>query len=100
VQRQSWYLTLFNISPQNQWAALINNEAVTNGTLYSLPKGQSSETDSRHDNRLRLERGREYFKAIITSEPINWSEFFASTKSRQTKSRSIVGSKELAVEVN
>ncbi|OQY48181.1 MAG: hypothetical protein DRR08_26585 [Candidatus Parabeggiatoa sp. nov. 2] len=94
------YFTLFNVSPAGKWAILLNNEAIEAGQLYSLPKTRQDWRPGqlfRRDRRLRLEAGREHFKAIVTSAPIAWTRLAAEKADRLPQ---FLGTAELTVEVN
>ena len=84
------YLTLLNVAPDGTVAILYPqkkdlapeigtklylNAEVETGKIYSIPKTQEALKPGQNvavDLRLRLEAGQEYFKAIVTSEPIDW----------------------------
>lgn len=65
------HFTLFNISPTGQ-LSMIFSEPVTVGTRYGQLTGDSSMTVVKQIN---LEAGEEYFKALVTSQPITESNF-------------------------
>jgi len=67
------YLTLLNISPTGQLAEIFS-ERVEAGKVYGQVTAQSHHTIVKH---IELESGQEYFKAIATSEPIEWKKFLA-----------------------
>ena len=95
------YFTLFNVSPNGKLSIVLNNEPIEVGKLYSLPKAQPDwlpNQFSKQDTRLRLEVGGEYFKAIVTVEPIAWLEFLAADATKELPQ--ILGIQELEVEVN
>ena len=75
------YFSLFNISPTGELHLIINNEKVETGRMYSLPKTefylQAGEPLIEMDKRLSLQKGQEYFKAIVSSERIKWQGFIA-----------------------
>ncbi|KHD05682.1 hypothetical protein PN36_12770 [Candidatus Thiomargarita nelsonii] len=86
------YLTLLNVSPAGK-LSLIFNEFVEVGKEYGRLQGQENVTTVKQ---ITLERGQEYFKAIVTSEPIEWKAFIgAEGKPRMT----FWGTKELIVDV-
>ena len=84
------YLTLLNVAPDGTVAILYPqkkdfapeigtklylNAEVETGKVYSIPKLPEELKPGQNvaiDLRLRLEVGQEYFKAIVTSEPIDW----------------------------
>ncbi|MDM8566366.1 DUF4384 domain-containing protein [Candidatus Halobeggiatoa sp. HSG11] len=75
------YLTLFNISPTGELSQLLFNKTVKNEQIYSLPESQTAiEADAPLVvmPKLTLEIGQEYFKAIVTNEPIDWKKFIAT----------------------
>jgi len=87
------YFTLINVSPTGQ-IAMIFSESVEVGKVYGELTAQSHQTIVKH---IDLESGQEYFKAIVTSEAINWKRFLAmGTKPVIT----FWGTGELIVEVN
>jgi len=65
------YLTLLNVSPSEQ-LALIFSEPIEAGKVYGQLTGQANVARVKQIN---LEVGQEYFKAIVTSGPINWEAF-------------------------
>jgi len=65
------YFTLLNVSP-NGHLAMIFSEPVEVGKIYGQLTGQSSVATVKQIN---LEVGQEYFKAMVTSEPIDWEIF-------------------------
>jgi hypothetical protein len=70
------YLTLLNISPAGKLSMLFS-ESVAVGKVYgSLKTGQYATSVKQ----TYLEKGQEYFKAIVTSEPIkeSWEAFIAA----------------------
>jgi len=67
------YFTLINVSPTGQ-IAMIFSESVEVGKVYGELTAQSHQTIVKH---IDLESGQEYFKAIVTSEAINWKMFLA-----------------------
>jgi hypothetical protein len=103
VNEGTFYFTLFNISPRGKLAILLNNEKVEIGKRYSLPKSQQEwQTGqiSRKDNRLRLEAGREYFKAIVTNTPItSWLKFLATDTKNKLQRQKLLGAKKLWIKV-
>jgi hypothetical protein len=84
------YLTLLNVAPdgtvailypqkkdfyQGPGTKLFLNAEVQTGQVYSIPKTQQALKPGQNvavDLRIRLAEGQEYFKAIVTSEPIDW----------------------------
>ncbi|MEK8020082.1 MAG: hypothetical protein VSS75_024680 [Candidatus Parabeggiatoa sp.] len=98
--RQPVYLSLFNISPQGKWAILINNEKTEIGQTYSFPKtpmAWQTEQIYRREKRLRLESGREYFKAVISTKPISWTTFFNADSTIELQT--LLGIKVLQIDV-
>lgn len=109
-QGQKAYLTLLNVAPDGTLALLypqkadfysgagakffLNAEIVT-GKVYSIPKTQKDLPPGQNvavDARLKLtQAGEEYFKAIVTSEPVDWDslnigEFRARFQGAQARS--------------
>lgn len=84
------YLTLVNISPSGSASILYpsqgnfggtraeklyTNAEVEIGKIHSIPKTAQALQPSRNvgiDLRLTLEEGQEFFKAIVTAEPVAW----------------------------
>jgi len=93
------YLTLFNISPTGNLSQLLFNKTVKNEQIYSLPESQTAiEADAPLIimPKLSLEKGQEYFKAIVTDEPIDWEKFIAANGKI---SANLWGTAELAVNI-
>jgi hypothetical protein len=72
------YFTLLNVSPSGQ-LAMIFSEPVEVEKAYGQLIGQSSVATVKQIN---LEAGQEYFKAIVTSEPINWEVFIKAANGK------------------
>jgi hypothetical protein len=69
------YFTLFNISPTGILSIIVDNKPVKAEKVYSLSETQNEWQQGEQfvverDKRLYLRKGHEYFKAIVTSEPI------------------------------
>jgi len=88
------YFTLMNVSPTGQ-IAMIFSESVEVGKVYGEITAQSHQTIVKH---IELESGQEYFKAIVTSEAINWERFLAMASEGKTQI-TFWGTKALIVEV-
>lgn len=92
------YFSLFNISPTGELHLIISNEKIETGRMYSLPKTefylQAGEPLIEMDKRLSLEKGQEYFKAIVSSERIKWQGFIAKNLENVTW-----GTQDLTVQV-
>lgn len=91
-QGQKAYLTLLNVAPDGTVAILYPqkqdfapgvgaklylNAEVETGKLYTIPRGQAALQPGQNvavDLRLRLAEGKEYFKALVSSEPIDWEQ--------------------------
>jgi len=73
------YLTLLNVSPSGQ-LALIFSEPIEVGKIYGQLTEQANVATIKQIN---LEAGQEYFKAIVTSEPIDWEEFIKAATARK-----------------
>ncbi len=78
------YFTLLNISPQGIVNQLLSQKEIKAGQEYTSPEQLPAENLVQLDTqpqiidtqRLGLETvGQEYFKAIVTSERIDWEEF-------------------------
>ncbi|RKZ70299.1 MAG: hypothetical protein DRR19_33455 [Candidatus Parabeggiatoa sp. nov. 1] len=102
--QREFYFTLFNISPTGKLSILLTNEAIEANKLYALPKPRTDwqpEQFSRQDKRLRLEAGREYFKAIVTTEPIaSWLKLLATDMMEQLQRDKLLGTKEMWINVD
>ena len=88
------YFTLFNVLSSGKLSIVIENEPIEANTIYSWPKTHWSKF-SKTDTQLRLEPGHEYFKAMVTAEPITWDKFFKTN----TAPSQILGTKVLEVDV-
>ncbi len=78
------YFTLFNLSPSNKLSILLKNEPI--------------QVDNIEEKRLRLEAGREYFKAIITSQPItSWLSFLNSDITEPSQHKTLLATYQLSV---
>jgi hypothetical protein len=75
----SAYLTLLNISPSGQLTKIFS-EPIEMGKVYGQLTEQSNVASVKQIN---LEVGQEYFKAIVTSEPIVWEEFIKAAINRE-----------------
>lgn len=69
------YFTLFNVSPTGILSIIVDNKPVKAEKVYSLSETYTDWQQGKlvvveKDKRLDLRKGREYFKAIVTSEPI------------------------------
>jgi len=99
-----FYLTLFNISPAGKLSILLMNESVNANQLYTLPTRQPDwqpEQVSITDQRLRLEAGNEYFKAIVTTEPIaSWLKFLATDITVPSQRDKLLAAQEMWINVN
>jgi hypothetical protein len=87
--RNAW-LTLVNVAPDGAVSILYPQKAdfyegpgqkrflnapVEAGKVHAIPKKQNILLPGQNvaiDLRIRLARGQEYFKAIVTSEPVDW----------------------------
>lgn len=94
------YLTLFNISPRNQWTILMDNEEIEVGKLYNFPKTTPWQPDQfvKIENRLFLEIGQEYFKAVVTKAPMRWTTFFEADNREGLPN--VMGTQEITVNVD
>ncbi|OAD19521.1 hypothetical protein THIOM_004839 [Candidatus Thiomargarita nelsonii] len=88
------YLTLLNVSPAGK-LSLIFNEFVEVGKEYGSLQAQENVTTVMQ---IALETGQEYFKAIVTSEPIEWKAFIAAAAKGKPRV-TFWGTKELIVDV-
>ncbi len=102
--QEEFYFTFFNISPTDKLLILLTNKAIKANKIYALPTPQTDwqpEQFSRKDQRLRLEAGKEYFKAIVTTEPItSWLKFLATDIADQSQREKLLGAKELWINVD
>ncbi|MDM8516025.1 caspase family protein [Desulfobacterales bacterium HSG16] len=99
-QSKAW-LTLLNVAPDGTVSILYPqkndfhkgpgeklylNAEVPPGKTCSIPKSRTDLKQGQNvaiDLRIRLEEGQEYFKAIVTSEPIDWDKMnFGEFRSR------------------
>jgi hypothetical protein len=98
-----FYFTLFNISSTGKLSILLTNEAIEADKLYALPKLQADWQPgqfSRQDKRLHLEAGNEYFKAIVTAEPMtSWLKFLATDVQDKLQREKLLGTKEMWINV-
>ncbi|KHD09119.2 hypothetical protein PN36_22910 [Candidatus Thiomargarita nelsonii] len=101
------YFSLINISPSGTMSVLLNNVPVEPGRIYALPKLQTTWASGemvKMTSRLDLQSGREYFKALVTTTPINsWPEFLGvttETNKRGLQRVILLGSQALTVEVD
>jgi len=97
------YFSLFNISPSGDLSILLNNEPIEAGRIYSLPKTQTSWfAVPSMTARLRLQTGREYFKALVTAIRIkSWSDFLSSEEmTRELRRVKFLGTQTLIVDVD
>jgi hypothetical protein len=88
------YLTLLNVSPAGKLSQIFS-EFVEVGKAYGNLQGQENVTTVKQ---IALERGQEYFKAIVTSEPIEWKAFIAAA-AKGNPGVTFWGTKELIVDV-
>jgi len=89
------YLTLLNVSPAEKLSMLFS-EPVEAGKVYgSWQTGQYATTVKQ----TYLEAGQEYFKAIVTSEPIDWKAFIAAAAKEKPR-MTFWGTEELTVVVD
>jgi hypothetical protein len=102
--QEEFYFTFFNISPTGKLFIALTNKAIKANKLYALPTPQTEwqpEQFSRKDQRLRLEAGKEYFKAVVTSEPISsWLKFLATDIAEQSQREMLLGAAELWINVD
>jgi len=98
------YFSLFNISPSDTVSVLLNNVPVEPGRIYALPKLQTTWAPGeivRMTSRLALQSGREYFKALVTTIPIDsWPAFLGVTTKSRFQRVILLGSQALTVEVD
>jgi hypothetical protein len=98
------YFSLFNISPSDTVSVLLNNVPVEPGRIYALPKLQTTWAPGeivKMTSRLVLQSGREYFKALVTTIPIDsWPAFFGVTTKSRFQRVILLGSHALTVEVD
>ena len=110
------HLTLLNVGPDgtvsilypqkkdfvsgalSAYSGLYFNAEVESGKVFSIPRTSAALKPGQNvamDLRIRLGAGQEYFKAIITSEPIDWSslnlgEFRSAFKGPTGRSLAVV----------
>ncbi len=88
------YLTLLNISPKGQIIRMFS-ENIKMGKKYDGKLRPGEEYVKRRET--LLEKGQEYFKAIVTSEPLNdWRDFITHGGATQMK---FWGTGEMTVDV-
>jgi len=83
------------VSPAGK-LSLIFNEFVEVGKEYGRLQAQENVTTVMQ---IALETGQEYFKAIVTSEPIDWKAFIAAA-AKGKPGVTFWGTKELKVDVD
>jgi DNA gyrase/topoisomerase IV subunit A len=102
--QEEFYFTLFNISPTDKLFIVLTNKTIKAKKIYALPTHQTEwqpEQFSKKDQRLRLEAGKEYFKAIVTTEPISsWLKFLATDIAEQSQRKKLLGAKALWINVD
>ncbi len=71
------YLTLLNISPTGQISMLFSESIEAGKTYGNLKKGNKGNKGKNTTSvkEIKLKKGQEYFKAIVTFEPINLETF-------------------------
>jgi hypothetical protein len=79
------YFTLFNISPVEEVSILLLNKPIQGDILYSIP--EEAQPASGEDKpivviqqQFDLEKGLEYFRAIVTSKALEKEKFLAAHK--------------------
>ena len=75
--KQGLYVSLLDMSFDDQLSILLDNEPIETETQYSVPKGQAALPSGQSvgtDVRLRLIPGSVYLMAIVTSEPVAWQQ--------------------------
>jgi hypothetical protein len=99
-EKGEFYFTLFNISPTGELSILLENKKIEAGKRYSLPESQQ-QISIKKELRLRLKTGREYFKAIVTAEPItSWLKFLETDVKDKSQRQKLLGAKKLWVKVD
>ncbi|EDN68267.1 hypothetical protein BGP_5836 [Beggiatoa sp. PS] len=97
------YLSLFNISPVGELSTLLLNRTIEAGEIYTLPDAQipvqpgTAISELVITQQLNLEAGQEYFKALVTSEPI--VKTFLTTMTEALQTVKFWGTAELMVKV-
>ncbi|MEN8221207.1 MAG: hypothetical protein ABFS56_33630 [Pseudomonadota bacterium] len=67
---QPLFFSLFNRTSNNDtWLPMLKNEPIEIGKLYSFPPPLSTSENVTQGNKLYLETGTEYFKAIVSAKP-------------------------------
>lgn len=93
------YLTVLNISPDNTINPLVSKKIQANQE-YTLPEKLSATTDMIQSQRLTLNSvGKEYFKVLVTSEPIEWQAFLNKIQEK-VQPVTLWATAELTVDVN
>ena len=96
------YLSLFNISPAGELSTLLLNKPIEANEIYTLPDAQipvqpgSAISEWVITPQLNLEAGQEYFKALVTSEPIA-EQIFLTTMTEALQTVKFWGTAELMV---
>ncbi len=105
------YFTLLNVAPGGSVSLLYpgsedilagmleqrhHTAEVEAGRIHAIPKDEALQPgeNAAVDLRLRLEQGQEYFKAIVTSQPIPWERLYAGDIERMfhgSRARGIAG---------
>jgi len=97
------YFTLLNISPQGIVNQLLSQEKIKAGQEYTspeqLPAGDAVPFQSIDTQRLTLNTvGKEYFKAIVTLEPVQWEDLLKRIQEK-VQPVSLWATSELTVDV-
>jgi len=84
------YLTLFNISPADKLWTLIDNQAIEVGRVYTYPEKSRDLAIGQLMTGLGLDAGREYFKVIVTSREIPYTQWFSLMDAKNPRQLSSV----------
>ncbi len=79
------YFTLFNISPVEKVSHLLLNKPIKGDAIYSIPEAQTPLSGEDEpvmiiQQQFALEKGLEYFRAIVTSKALEKEKFLAAPK--------------------
>jgi hypothetical protein len=101
LQDKTAYFSLFNISPTGELSQLLLNKPIKGDNIYSVPEAQTTlEPDAPLiiAPQLTLEKGQEYFRAIVTLDKIMAEKLMAAPK--KELQQTIWGTESLTVQVN
>lgn len=99
----TFYVTVFNITPNGNWLLWLDNEAIQAGKTYQWPRSKNDwgiNENSRINKQFSLDRGIEYLKGVITSSPVNWKAQFRTSRMAMPNRLDILGDAELSLQVD